>query len=79
MDILDEHKKDTSYSLFKEYDPFEKLDYLSKKDEVRLMNLIKQRTLKQVSLNQYYKNLAEFWSSVGEEDWAEEILLKVSN
>ena len=79
MDILDEPKKTTEYNLFKKEDPFEKHEYLSKEDESRLINIIKGHITNKPPLNDYYRKISDFWKSVDEEEFAEEILLRVND
>lgn len=79
MDILDEPKKNIEYNFFKKKDPFEIYEYLSREDEIKLIDIIKKQTLHKISLNEYYKNIADFWKSVDEEEFAEEVLLKINN
>jgi|TARA_R100001530_G_scaffold122284_1_gene89884 hypothetical protein len=79
MDILDEPKKTTEYNLFKKEDPFEIHEYLSKEDESRLINIIKRHILDKTTLNEYYRKISDFWKSVDEEEFAEEILLRVND
>ena len=79
MDILDEPKKTTEYNLFKKEDPFEIHEYLSKEDESILINIIKEHITNKTPLDEYYRKISDFWKSVGEEEFAEEILLRVND
>jgi|TARA_Y100000592_G_scaffold100758_1_gene182576 hypothetical protein len=65
MDILDEFPKEDQF--------------LGDEEATELRLIMKEVQLDRISLNTYYKRLAEFWRKQGFPEWAEEILERVKD
>ena len=73
MDILDSSNSTPFYkNSVAEYDPFEIHEYLTEKERRDLVKLVTLRMRKYISLS-------EFWKESGDEEFANEILLKIKD
>ena len=80
MDILDSPNSVPFYkNSVEEYDRFEEHEYLTEKERKDLVKLVTLRIRKYISLNEYYMKLSEFWKESGDEEFANEILLKIKD
>jgi len=80
MDILDSSNSAPFYkNSVAEYDPFEIHEYLTEKERRDLVKLVTLRMRKYISLKEYYIKLSEFWKESGDEEFANEILLKIKD
>ena len=79
MDILDDFKKEPKVEYYKYKNPVAEKDALPEDQRKRLTHLVGQRMGRIITLNEYYKRLSTFWMDNGEEEFANEILLKVKH
>ena len=79
MDILDDFKKEPKVEYYKYKSPVAEKDALPEDQRKRLTNLVGLCMNKYITVNDYYIELSKFWKDNGEEEFAEEILLKVKH
>ena len=79
MDILDDFENLPDESGIWEKDPFEIYEYISKEQETELMSLIMKCLGRRMPTNEYYKRISKFWRDIGEDEFADELLLKIEN
>tara|TARA_B100000035_G_C20702500_1_gene423263 strand:+ start:84 stop:350 length:267 start_codon:yes stop_codon:yes gene_type:complete len=79
MDILDdfpEKKNNDSvrWNYFRKEKPIPESEQLKDNERKELTKLVGMCMNRVISTNEYYRRLAEFWRSVGEDSYAEEAL-----
>ena len=72
-----EHKPRMMYSgQVRDTDKFEPEEYLKIHEQEELVRLMNERFSRSISNNEYLQKLSEFWKSVGEHVYAEEVLFE---
>tara|TARA_R100000995_G_scaffold83043_1_gene58069 strand:- start:1815 stop:2054 length:240 start_codon:yes stop_codon:yes gene_type:complete len=79
MDILDDFENLPTESSNWKKDPFEIYEYISEEQQTELMSLIMKCLGRRMPTNQYYKKISKFWRDIGEDEFADELLLKIEN